>query len=340
MKKKIFSTLFIIGIVFSSNVNVQALPTNLDSMDYVQQKIYIEDFKKSSEGRLVKIEEEKIENETILYETRNEMVNLKKEIQAKTSINNKAQLSVNNQNLKMWEVVLNSNSFSDMMNNFSLMKTKKNIKDKSLSIVEQQETILIEKYTNAEENLKSLELEKVQLIEDISSISTLEADLQKKMERKNGDIVFNPNDLLKPSNMSVDDMYKVLEGTSLYELAPVYIEAENTYGVNALFIAGLTAEESGWGTSKRAVEDNNLTGLGVYSDSSTGINAHTKRDNILMTTKQIKNNYLTSGGSYYNGFSIQAVNTRYCIGKNGQADYNWSKKITNIATGLLDKVNR
>ena len=146
---------------------------------------------------------------------------------------------------------------------------------------------------------------------------------------------FNHQNVLELSHVTVDDLYTVLEGTELYDLAPIYVEAENLYGVNALFIAGLTAQESGWGTSQRAINDNNLTGFGVYSKSAVGINANTKRDNILQTTAWLKDKYLTEGGSFFNGYSIRAVNIKYCLGSDGQTDYHWSSNITAISLSLI-----
>lgn len=339
MKKKILTFMFSIFIILSSSISVQALPTDkLETMDYTEQKEYITELKTAMENRIENIEVEKENNEKNLNEAKDEIIKLKKNSQAKKNVNNATTLNISNDNLKMWEVILNSNSFSDMMNNFDLMKKKKTFNDKYVNSMEKQEDIMLDNYFEMENTLKALEEEYKDLEKDLKDIKNAEKDLIKKIERKSGELTFNPNDLLKPTNMSVDDMYKALEGTALHELAPIYIEAENVYGVNALFIAGITAEESGWGTSKRAVEDNNLTGLGVYSDSSVGINARTKRNNILMTAKLLKNEYLSPGGSYYNGYSIRDVNTRYCIGTNGTTDYNWSVKITNIATNLLKKV--
>lgn len=145
-------------------------------------------------------------------------------------------------------------------------------------------------------------------------------------------IVFDPMDLLIKSNLTTDKAKIMLKGTDLYECADYFIECEEKYGVNAIAMISLAAHESGWGKSRRAKEDNNLTGYGVYSDSSKGINTDKKEDNLLMTAKQLKNNYLTKGAKYNNGQSIYAVNKKYSVTKT------WALQITKIGYKLMDKI--
>ena len=80
------------------------------------------------------------------------------------------------------------------------------------------------------------------------------------------------------------------------------------------FLMGIAAHESAWGTSRRAREDNNLTGYGVTSDHAKGINKSTKEAGLLATAETLHEKYLTSGGSYYVGTSAAAVNKHYCVG--------------------------
>lgn len=141
-------------------------------------------------------------------------------------------------------------------------------------------------------------------------------------------ITFDPSDVLKPSYLTVEEIEFILDGTKLYELAQDFYDAEQEYGVNAFFIISLAAWESGWGTSSRAVNDNNLTGFGVYSDSSVGINSDTKRDNIMLTTKILKNNYLTEGGSCYHGLSVYDISISYC------ESTTWAPNISQIGNDL------
>ena len=79
-------------------------------------------------------------------------------------------------------------------------------------------------------------------------------------------------------------------------------------------LMGIAAHESAWGTSRRAREDNNLTGYGVTSDHAKGINKSTKEAGLLATAETLHEKYLTPSGSYYVGTSAAAVNKHYCVG--------------------------
>lgn len=151
-------------------------------------------------------------------------------------------------------------------------------------------------------------------------------------------IQYNEFDLREVSNVTEDELNQILDGTNLKELVPYYKEAEEKYGVNALFLIGITALESGWGTSDRAIYDNNYTGFGVYDDSSEGINSSTKRGNILGTAKCLSEQYLSENGDYYNGYSIKEVNIKYCLDKNKNPDYNWSTEINKIVKDLKSEI--
>lgn len=166
--------------------------------------------------------------------------------------------------------------------------------------------------------------------------------LNQKIEKKKRDIrnlkegedrVFCPTNLLEPSNLSVEEIEWMLKGTALEQLAPAFYKCEDVYGVNAVAIMGIAIHESAWGTSRRAREDNNLTGYGVTSDSAKGINAQTKEQNLLMTAKLLKEKYLIPGSVYYHeNPSLVGVNYHYCVGDE------WAAAVTNYGYKLMDKL--
>lgn len=190
-----------------------------------------------------------------------------------------------------------------------------------------------------DDNLTLIELlneKKDKKLEVKNSIDTLNnkiEDLKNEIEKNKRieNITFDASDVTKLSGLTVDDVRAILKGTALEDLSQDFIDAEQEYHVNAFFIISICAVESGWGTSRRAVYDNNLTGFGVYSDSSSGINSNTKRGNILLTTKTLHKNYLTKGGSCYNGVSVQAVSKKYCTSNS------WTSKITSVGNNLYSK---
>ncbi len=117
----------------------------------------------------------------------------------------------------------------------------------------------------------------------------------------------------------------------MYNDAKAYVKAEEKYHVNAVFLMGIAAHESAWGTSRRAREDNNLTGYGVTSDHAKGINKSTKEAGLQLT-ETLHEKYLTSGGSYYVGTSAAAVNKHYCVG--GE----WAAAVVNNAYQLMNQL--
>ena len=177
------------------------------------------------------------------------------------------------------------------------------------TLLDKNETIQLDQYLKNEQILpiKPME-EKVQTIK--KQIKKFKEEIKKEEQTR----YFNPNDVSALSHITVGDAKHMLEGTALYENAKSYVKAEEKYHVNAVFLMGIAAHESAWGTSRRAREDNNLTGYGVTSDHAKGINKSTKEAGLLATAETLHEKYLTPGGSYYVGTSAAAVNKHYCVG--------------------------
>ena len=123
-------------------------------------------------------------------------------------------------------------------------------------------------------------------------------------------------DVRMPSNATVEDLEKMLAGTKLSGLGQAFVDAEKTYGVNALYMMGLAAEESGYGTSNYAVKRNNLYGWGAV-DSNPDLAKHfeTKYSATQFVAFKLKQNYLTEGGAYHEGFTARSIDVHYCTDK-------------------------
>jgi beta-N-acetylglucosaminidase len=168
-----------------------------------------------------------------------------------------------------------------------------------------------------------------------------ELALKKSEEDRISKVTYIREDITIKSGLNHYEMEKVLLNTTgaetMAHLAKAFIEAEQNYGVNAFFMAGIVALESGFATSRRAIEDNNLTGYEVYSDDSEGKLFPSQVESILHTAKHLKDNYLTEGALYYNGVSVDAVQIKYCpdegLGKN------WEGKVNELANLFLKTYN-
>lgn len=157
--------------------------------------------------------------------------------------------------------------------------------------------------------------------------------LKKEIKEEKKTRFFDPKNVNSISNITVDDAKKMLSDTQLYPEAEAFVKAERIHHVNAVFLMGIAAHESAWGTSRRAREDNNLTGYGVYSDSAKGINKPSKEEGLLATAETLHERYLTPGGSYYEGTSVADVNKHYCVGNE------WAGAVVGYAYQLMNKLN-
>ena len=139
------------------------------------------------------------------------------------------------------------------------------------------------------------------------------------------------------SGITEDEMREVLINTTgsktMVHLASAFVEAEKKYGVNAFFMAGIVALESGFATSRRAIEDNNLTGYEVYSDSSEGRLFSSHEESVLHTARHLSKNYLKEDAIYYKGLSVDAIQLSYCPDE--EEDKKWEEKVDYIANNFL-----
>jgi beta-N-acetylglucosaminidase len=139
------------------------------------------------------------------------------------------------------------------------------------------------------------------------------------------------DDVRLKSGANAADIDARLAGTGLEGLGTSFVDAEKKYNVNAWFLAGLAIHESGYGSSKIATEKNNVFGFQAYDASpyASARTFNTKAEGVDTVAKYISENYLTAGGKYYNGVSIDGIGKRYAT------DPNWSTAIKKHMANLL-----
>ena len=147
-------------------------------------------------------------------------------------------------------------------------------------------------------------------------------------------------DLSVPSGLTLSD-YKTIfaynesdENNIFANNAENFYNAEQEYQINGIFLAAIGIHESAWGTSQIAKNKNNLFGYGAYDRDPEGCanEFETYADAINTVASALKANYLTETGSYYNGTTAEAVNTRYA------SDEKWSEKVYKYMEYLYDKL--
>lgn len=191
-------------------------------------------------------------------------------------------------------------------------------------------------YTASQEEVYSTLKEKygvavVQTTPDVISDAISEKTSENQIQ-KNLTLSVN-SDLRVASNVTSEEIDKMLEGTKLHGLGSAFVEAEQKYGVNALYMMGLACLESGFGNSAFAQKRNNLYGWNaVDSNPNNASTFSSQKEATLYVASKLQSNYLTEGGVYYEGYSPRAVDVHYCTDK-AHAD-----KIVNIVNNLLQKL--
>ena len=132
------------------------------------------------------------------------------------------------------------------------------------------------------------------------------------------------------------ELNSLLEGktqasSKLRNTGDYFAGSQNTYGVNALIMAGIAANESGWGTSSICQNKNNLFGLNAV-DSSPGTSANTYASveecirqfaDGWMSRKYLNPEHWTYNGGFL-GNKASGVNVKYA------SDPYWGEKAANI----------
>ena len=155
--------------------------------------------------------------------------------------------------------------------------------------------------------------------------------------------------LNKPSGLTLEQFKKVLSNQSndknkiFKNNAEYFYYAEKQYNVNGIFLAAVGIHESGWGTSKIALNKKNLFGYGAYDNSaySSSYTFSSYSEGIDLIARVFVKYYLnpagtkiyngeTASGKYYNGNTLTAVNKKYATDKNwANGVYKWMSHLYN-----------
>ena len=128
---------------------------------------------------------------------------------------------------------------------------------------------------------------------------------------------------------------KVSASSKLRDTGSVMVKYQDAYGVNALLMAGVAANESAWGTSSICMNKNNLFGLNAV-DSSPGTSADTYAS-VEECIRQFAAGYMSgkylnpNEWRYFGGFlgnKASGINVKYA------SDPYWGEKAANIAWTL------
>ena len=141
--------------------------------------------------------------------------------------------------------------------------------------------------------------------------------------------VMNLNQPSPFSGTSLDNFilrYGPWNGSSLLGWGSSFKKAEDTYGVNALYLLSHAIHETGWGSSAIARDKNNLFGFKAYDWDAYNSAAPFANfeDSILYVAQYVQTRYLSPSGTYYYGANLKGMNTKYAT------DERWADKIAGI----------
>ena len=113
-------------------------------------------------------------------------------------------------------------------------------------------------------------------------------------------------DIMTPSNLSTDDLIRALGNarSDLHDCADAIVEAEQTYGVNALYLAAVLGLESGWGKYEHG--NNNIAGW-KGGHNGTFSNFNSRYECVMTVARGLSTHFVNSVGS-----DISDVAIMYC----------------------------
>lgn len=156
--------------------------------------------------------------------------------------------------------------------------------------------------------------------------------------------------LNQPSGLSLEQFKKVLTDSKdinkiFQNNAEYFYYIEQQYKINGILIAAIGIHESAWGTSKLAKDKNNLFGYGAYDSNpyNGAYNFSNYSESIDLLSRVLVKYYINpkgtaiygnekAVGSYYNGATLEGINTKYA------SDKQWANKVYEYMKYLYDKL--
>ena len=156
-----------------------------------------------------------------------------------------------------------------------------------------------------------------------------------------GKIVWDSSNVSRISNLSTTQLIAILnthggKARNFIPYAQAIITAERKYSVNAFFLIGIEAMESGWITSAVSRNCNNLGGVkATASHPTNGCSSsfgyfNSINEFIDYHAEMLHRSYLTPGGKFYEGTSPFDVQKHYCPGSSS-----WPVTVTKIGNSLF-----
>ena len=172
---------------------------------------------------------------------------------------------------------------------------------------------------------------------------------RKTKQELNSNLSFNMA-LNKPSGLSLEQFKKILNDSKdknkiFTNNAEYFYYIEKQYNINGVFVAAVGIHESAWGTSKIALQKNNLFGYGAYDSNpyNGAYNFSNYSESIDLISRVFVKYYINpkgtsiyggekAVGTYYNGSNLSGINKKYA------SDSNWANAVYSHMQYLYNKL--
>lgn len=170
----------------------------------------------------------------------------------------------------------------------------------------------------------------------------------KTKQELNSNLSFNMA-LNKPSGLSLEQFKKILNDSKdknkiFTNNSEYFYYIEKQYNINGVFVAAVGIHESAWGTSKIALQKNNLFGYGAYDSNpyNGAYNFSNYSESIDLISRVFVKYYINpkgtsiyggekAVGTYYNGSNLSGINKKYA------SDSNWANAVYSHMQYLYNK---
>lgn len=168
---------------------------------------------------------------------------------------------------------------------------------------------------------------------------------QQLVAKLNFDMALN-----KPSGLTLEQFKKILnddkdQNKIFSNNAQYFYYIEKQYNINGVFVAAVGIHESAWGTSKIALNKNNLFGYGAYDSNpyNSAYSFSNYSESIDLISRVFVKYYINPKGTkiyesevalgtYYSGNNLTSINKKYA------SDKNWANGVYKHMQYLYNKL--
>ena len=124
-------------------------------------------------------------------------------------------------------------------------------------------------------------------------------------------------------------------GSPLIGLGDTWVDVQSNRNINAIYMVAHAALESAWGTSYIAQEKNNIYGFDARDicPAECADQYASFEQCIRQVMEYVDNEYLTPGGTYYEGATLRGMNVHYAT------DNQWAEKIATIMNDIAGEID-